>query len=147
MTSNGKQDFEDWLKSTENGRFVDKHKRLSSKSVYKTIFFLFQNRYQNNTKNWLKIFFFLFYSCTCNIRKFLGWGGTGAAATGLCHIHSNTRFEMNLQPTPHLCSNTGSFIHWGQGLCLNPHELYVRFFTHWAIMGTPGWKLNEIILI
>lgn len=60
MTSNGKQDFEDWLKSTENGRFVDKHKRLSSKSVYKTIFFLFQNRYQNNTKTGWRFFFSCF---------------------------------------------------------------------------------------
>ena len=39
-------------------------------------------------------FFFSFYSHTCGIWKFLGWGQIGAAAAGPHHSHSDARSEL-----------------------------------------------------
>ena len=57
-----------------------------------------------------------------------GYGGSqargqiGAAAAGLHHSHSKLGFELRLQPTPQLNSNTGSLTpEQGHGSSLCPH--------------------------
>ena len=77
-------------------------------------------------------------SCTCSIWKFLGLGVelelqllacTSATATldpsHICDLHCSLRQCQILNPTEQ-----------GQGLNPHPHGHYVRFLTHWAIMGT-----------
>ena len=43
-----------------------------------------------------------FYSCTCSMRNFPGWGPNWSCSWGLCHSHRNTGSEPHLWPRPQL---------------------------------------------
>ena len=86
-------------------------------------------------------FFFLFYSYTCDIWKFLVQGFNQSYSWGLRHSHSDTRSEPPLWPNAEGCGN-GPLTHWARpGLNLYPHRGNIGSLTCWA-----QWELPECIL-
>ena len=75
-------------------------------------------------------------------------GRIRAAAAGLCHSHSNSRFELSLQPTPQLTETpVPQPTEGGQGS--NPHLqwILVGFITTEPQQELPGMlHLNRIMV-
>ena len=49
-----------------------------------------------------EVFFFFFRASLVEYEGSQARGLTGATAAGLCHSHSNARYELHLRPTPQL---------------------------------------------
>ena len=83
-------------------------------------------------------FFFLFRVTPVPYRSSQARGQIRAAATGLCHSHSNTRYEQHLWPTPQLIATARSLTHWAKpGIKPSSSWILVGFVFHWATTETP----------
>ena len=77
------------------------------------------------------LLFFSFQGHTCSIWKFIARGRIRAAAAGLHHSYSNTRFKLHPRPTPQLRATPDPQpTEQGQGSSLCPYICHVRFLTH-----------------
>ena len=84
------------------------------------------------------LFIYLFTATSAAHGSSQARGSNPSHSASLCHSHSNTRWELHLQSTPHL-GQCGILNPLSDARDLNPHPHghYVGFLTHRATRGTP----------
>ena len=98
---------------------------------------------------WEPLLFFLFFFSATPVAygSYQDRGQIGFAPASLCHSHSYTGSELNLQTMLQLAATLDPSTHWARpGIKLANLWILARFLTCWATMGTPTTALFIVTL-